>query len=740
MTLKFLHISAVSIFLILVTGNAFSANQQIVAGYNHTVALKSNGTVLAWGNNAYGQLGDGTVIDRPLPTPVLGLTGVIKVAAGNYRTVALKSDGCLWTWGENTGGYLGIGSYDGNPHPEPILIQGFTNIIDIASGSLHTLALKSDGSLWAWGYNFFGQIGNGTQNRSTSPIQVPGMTNVKEIAASGDHSFALKNDGTLWAWGENQRGFLGNNSNSGGTFTPVNVLSGVSKIFTGNCITIAIKNNGTAWAWGDNYSGEICGATSNEQKTPFQVSCISNISKIVMGCAFIIMLKSDGSIWSWGSNQSGLLGIGSADSDSHITPIELTSIRNAVDISTSGEHVTVLKDDGSVLAWGQNYYGQLGDGTSHDNNVPNVKYSPVQVKSVSGNNFLNLNTPGDIDGNTLVQLKDAILALQVNSGIDPVSKIYRQVDVDGDQKIGLAEAIYALQCIARLRNNNPPAWTTIANKTVDEGATLSFTLLASDADGDSLAYSVSALPERASFDSITRVFSWTPNYSQAGSYQITFTARDDYGGSTSQTITITVNDKTLPFTALDYFPLNIGDWQDFRYSSSGLIHRSNVTGPRYIGSVATKERVYWDGQKDYYTSDSNGTKLYGQHVISPNFTGDVYFASPLLLMPNNAQIGTTQVSNSSYTFTISGYLYHADITSTTTIIGLEDLVIGSHTLLDCIKVSLRFDQYVTETGQSVPGSTIYYWFYKGVGCVKQVMDGDTYTITGSYVNGVQQTF
>jgi hypothetical protein len=191
--------------------------------------------------------------------------------------------------------------------------------------------------------------------------------------------------------------------------------------------------------------------------------------------------------------------------------------------------------------------------------------------------------------------------------------------------------------------------------------------------------------------------------------------------------------------ATDYFPLNIGDWQDYKISGSGSIVHSTVTGPRNIGGVATKERNYWDGTKEYYTSDVNGIILYGQYVISANFTGDIYFNTPLLLMPNNAQIGTTQVSGSSYAFSVQGYVYNVNITSTTTVLNFEDVQTEHMILRDCVKVSIRIDQYIVELSQSI-SSTVYYWFYKGVGCVKQQVGSTTYTITGSYVNGVQHTY
>ncbi len=346
---------------------------------------------------------------------------------------------------------------------------------------------------------------------------------------------------------------------------------------------------------------------------------------------------------------------------------------------------------------------------------------------------------GDIDNDGVISIEDGIAALQLHAGVTPKSEVHKESDINRNGRIDVVEAIYALQIISGLRSHSP-ALDPIGNKSIDEKSELSFTLVASTADHSPMTYLAFNLPNGAIFDTANRTFSWTPTYSQAGTYDVTFIVTNSLGAFDSETVTITVNNKILSFVASDYFPLNIGDWQDFKCSSTGLIQRSYTTGPRYIGDVPTKERIYWDGQKDYYTSDVNGVKIYGQYVISPYLMGDIYFSTPLLLMPNNTQIGTTQVSNSTYSFIYSGSAYHVNITSTVTILELEDLVIGSQTLLDCIKVSVRYDQYVIETGQAVPGNTVYYWFYKGIGSVKQVVGSDTYTITSSYINGVQQSY
>ncbi|MHB8092903.1 MAG: Lcl domain-containing protein [Syntrophales bacterium] len=342
---------------------------------------------------------------------------------------------------------------------------------------------------------------------------------------------------------------------------------------------------------------------------------------------------------------------------------------------------------------------------------------------------------GDVDMNGAVNLADAILALQTLASLKTVVPVHREADVDGDNKIGMAEAIYVLQSIARLRNNHSPALTSIGNKTVDESSTLTFSVSATDSDGGTLAYSATPLPSGATFNARSRTFTWTPTYSQSEVYAVTFTVSDGYGGTDSETIIITVIDK-LVIDVTECFPLHVGDWQD--YISTGITSRTTVSGTKSVGGYTAMIRSSTNGNMQYYSSDQNGIKYYGQYSASNG--SETLFNTPLLLMPNNSLIGTSTVSTSKYSFLYSGYTYNVNITSTTKILGLEDVQTANRTLKDCVRVSLQLDQYIVETGQSLPGETAYYWIYKGVGSVKTVVGSDTQIISGSYVNGVQQTY
>ena len=244
----------------------------IVAGSDHSLALKSDGSVVAWGDNATGQLGNGTNTASNTPVQVSGLTsGVIAIASGSDHSLALKSDGSVVAWGDNLSGQLGNGN--NNSSNSPVAVSGLTSgVIAIASGSDHSLALKSDGSVVTWGDNLSGQLGNGNNNSSNSPVAVSGLTSgVTAIAGGGDHSLALKNDGSVVAWGDNQLGQLGNGNNIASN-TPVQVsgLTDAEAIATGGNHSLALKSDGTAWAWGDNQFGQLGDGTNSTSNAPVQ--------------------------------------------------------------------------------------------------------------------------------------------------------------------------------------------------------------------------------------------------------------------------------------------------------------------------------------------------------------------------------------------------------------------------------------------------------------------------------------
>ena len=223
--------------------------------------------------------GDGTTTDRYLPVQVIGLSGVTEIAAGGHHSLALKSDGTVWAWGNNLSGQLGIGSTTDSP--VPVQISEFSGVTAIIGGGFHSLALKSDGSVWAWGYNNYGELGDGTSTNRYTPVQVPGLTGIQSIAAGGHHSLAVKNDGTVWAWGNNGNGRLGDGTTiDRNSPVQVNGLTNVISIAAGGCHSLALKSDGTVWSWGYNNYGQLGDGTNTDRSSPVEVNGLIGATSI----------------------------------------------------------------------------------------------------------------------------------------------------------------------------------------------------------------------------------------------------------------------------------------------------------------------------------------------------------------------------------------------------------------------------------------------------------------------------
>ena len=390
----------------------------IKAGYRHTVALKDDGTVWAWGLNDNGQLGDNTGVpgeDRDTPIQVVGaegtgnLTGITDVAVGRYHSVALKSNDTVWAWGDNSSGQLGDSTgTPGISSNMPVQVVGedgdgtLTGVVAVEAGWYHSVVLKTDGTVWAWGNNDSGQLGNGnTGTNEDTPVQVVGaggegfLSGIVAISAEYKNTMALSHDGTVWAWGDNDKGQLGDGTGTPGisSNTPVQVvgeggdgiLSGVAAVKAGGYHALALKTDGTVWAWGKNDSGQLgdnTGTPGTDSDTPVQVKgeggagSLSGVSAVAAQGNYSVALKEDGTVWAWGDNAFGQLGNGFTGPDSD-TPVQVVVeggegvLDGIVAITAGAAYASVLKSDGTVWAWGDNDFGQLGNGDAGtDNNTP----------------------------------------------------------------------------------------------------------------------------------------------------------------------------------------------------------------------------------------------------------------------------------------------------------------------------------------------------------------------------------
>ena len=394
----------------------------IVGGSDQTIALKPGGNIWAWGENDNGEVGNGSSETNVL-LPVQVLTEGVSIAAGDDHSLAIRSDGTVWTWGANNDGQLGINDNDAPNKNMAVQVKGsngagvLSDITGISGGEDHSLALKSDGTVWAWGEDLHGQVGDNDVKGADKfyPVQVVGadsvgsLTEIISIAAGKDHSLALKTDGTVWAWGLDSEGQLGDNDGTAeDKFAPVQVkgsggngfLTDVVSIAAGEDHSLALKSDGTVWSWGENDDGQLGDNddTKADKPTPVQVKDsegtgnLTNVAAIAGGKDHSLAMMDDGSVWAWGEDTDGQLGDNDSASSKpdKLTPVQVRDssgsgfFDKAVAISAGKDHSLALRSDGSAWAWGENSNGQLGnnDTTGSDQIVP-VKVSEPGADDVT---------------------------------------------------------------------------------------------------------------------------------------------------------------------------------------------------------------------------------------------------------------------------------------------------------------------------------------------------------------------
>ena len=393
----------------------------IDAGARHTVALREDGTVWTWGGNTNGQLGRSASVSDPTPKQVPGLTGGVAVEAGGDHSLMLRADGTVWSWGNNAHGQLGRAtptSFDATPARVP----GLTNVVALSAGNDNTLALREDGTVWSWGHNVYGQLGRTTPTRFDSvPAQVTGLTGVVALAAGFGHALALREDGTVWAWGTNWFRQLGFSLATLSNVTPRQVpnLTDITEIAAGMSISmvrradgsvwtwgvdptlllvwegndiprrvdgpqhvialaagtrpLVMEKNGTVWGWGWNSTG-VLGTGSNLRSSPVRAGNLSRIVSLSTGDTHVLALREDGTVWGWGDNTS--IQITPYRPELQATPFQVTDLPKVVAIATGAHHSLAVGEDGTVWGWGSTSEGQFGPF------IPTI--NPVRVEGLSG--------------------------------------------------------------------------------------------------------------------------------------------------------------------------------------------------------------------------------------------------------------------------------------------------------------------------------------------------------------------
>ncbi len=345
----------------------------VVAGGRHTCALLEDSNVRCWGYNAFGQLGNDSTTNSSTPVTVTNLGGrATAITAGWGHTCALLEDGSVRCWGRNRYGQVGSDSFPQSSVPVSIIALR-RKAIAIAAGDYHTCALLEDGSVRCWGYNAFGQLGNGAITRSSLPVTVFNLGQwTTAIAAGGFHTCALLEDGSVRCWGYNRYGQLGDGSttSSGLPVTVVNLGERATAIAAGESHTCALLEDGSIQCWGFNRYGRLGNGSTTDSSVPVSVVNLGGrATAIAAGEHHTCALLEDGSVQCWGYNHYGQLGNDSTTNSP--VPVSVVNLGGrAIAIASGGFHTCALLEDGSVRCWGRNRDGQLGDGSTTDSPVP----------------------------------------------------------------------------------------------------------------------------------------------------------------------------------------------------------------------------------------------------------------------------------------------------------------------------------------------------------------------------------
>ena len=357
-----------------VTTLAGGANwKQVASGGRSSAAIKTDGTLWTWGSNYRGELGDNTMINRSTPvTTFAGGTNWKQVSCGGNFTSAIKTDGTLWVWGQNSYGQLGINlGLSTNSRTTPVTtFAGGTNWKQVSCAYACMAAIKTDGTLWTWGRNSEGQLGI---NNTTTPICTPvttfaGGTNWKQVSTSNgnSHTAAIKTDGTLWTWGRNNNGQLGDNTTITRT-TPVTTFAGGTnwkQVSAGDGATAAVKTDGTLWLWGGNY-GTLGTNNNPNRSTPVTTFAGgTNWKQVSSGIGVIEAIKTDGTLWVWGSSGAGgVMGVN--DTNFRLTPVTtFAGGTNWKKVSVGRNQTSAIKTDGTLWIWGFGSQAGIGDNTA----------------------------------------------------------------------------------------------------------------------------------------------------------------------------------------------------------------------------------------------------------------------------------------------------------------------------------------------------------------------------------------
>jgi len=302
-------------------------------------------------NSLCGQTGVPAAAVVTTPVPLNQVPDSLAIGAGVFHSLAIRADGTVWAWGNNGSGQLGSGGAAGAYSVEPVQVPGVADATAVAGGWHQSHAIRADGTLWSWGSAW---TGVGSYSTRLPPTQVPGLEGVVAVAAGEASSHAVLSDGTLWSWGFNGTGLLGTGSFDSSALSPVRVtsLEDVVGVATHFVHALALRRDGTVWAWGSNSNGQLGDNTRVDRRTPVQVVGLTNIVQVAAGSFNSYALRNDGTVWTWG-NHSGF---------DYLSPVPIGGLENVDTLAAGGSHLIARTTEGALLGWGDNSRGQLGAG------------------------------------------------------------------------------------------------------------------------------------------------------------------------------------------------------------------------------------------------------------------------------------------------------------------------------------------------------------------------------------------
>jgi alpha-tubulin suppressor-like RCC1 family protein len=356
----------------------------VSANSNRNLAIDTQGRVWEWGTYETGPANSPCKRDgidcKLLPSLVPGLDQAIAVSPGYEHNLALKKDGTVWAWGHNYMHALGQGPSNSEYRKSPLQVPGLDGVVAISASSNFNLALKQDGSLWAWGENDAGQVGDGKDSYTPdyglveeAPFQVVNIADMVAVDTGSTHSLGLRRDGTLWSWGSNDLGELGQGASDTIQHPfPLQVASlgnTVTALGAGFGNSIVIRNDGSVWGWGANFGGQLCDGQMSTQPfpNPVELSPFKGARQVEMTSMQSMALMPDGTVWACGMLEGA----------PYLTPAQVPGLKDVIYISGGEDHAVALKKDGSLWAWGFNTTGQLGDGTQTSRSTPGLVIFPA---------------------------------------------------------------------------------------------------------------------------------------------------------------------------------------------------------------------------------------------------------------------------------------------------------------------------------------------------------------------------